>query len=31
MDNQKIIELLRATLDASQQSQANGQLQQVKL
>lgn len=29
MDNRKIIELLRATLDANQQAQANEQLQQV--
>lgn len=31
MDNRKIIELLRATLDANQQAQANEQLQQVRI
>lgn len=29
MDSRKIVELLRATLDANQQAQANEQLQQV--
>lgn len=31
MDAQKIIEVLRATLDATQQQQAHEQLQQVRL
>lgn len=29
MDSRKIVEVLRATLDANQQAQANEQLQQV--
>ena len=30
MDSRRIVELLRATLDANQQAQANEQLQQVR-